>query len=324
MSPQHRPVEKDPANKLLILSANGADYADLVEAANLPGLEILAAVNTDHAAHHLCECNIILGDPRMVSEVLDRAPRLEWVQSMWAGVESLCVDGLRRDYVLTGVKDVFGSQMTEYVIAYLFGLERGVFQVRKNQLQRRWQQIPYRHSRDITVGMIGLGSIGRHIAGELRQLGLRVTGLSRTGAACDEVEAVFDHEGMEAFLSEPDYLVLSLPDTTHTKGFIDAGKLRMMKPTAVLINVGRGNTIVERDLVEALRDGIVGGAVLDVFEKEPLDKDSPLWEMPNVFVTPHHAALSFPEDISEIFIRNYHRFVRREPLLHVVDFDEGY
>jgi len=324
VSPHHRLAEKDPANKLLILSANATDYVVLVEAANLPGLDIQAALNADHAAQYLGDCNIVLGDPRMVREILAKTPRLEWVQSTWAGVESLCVDGLRRDYVLTGVKDVFGSQMTEYVIAYLFGLERGVFQVRANQLQRRWQQVPYRHSRNITVGMIGLGSIGRHIAGELRQLGLRVTGLSRTGAACDEVEAVFDHEGMEEFLSESDYLVLSLPDTAHTKGFIDAGKLRMMKPTAVLINVGRGNTIVERDLVEALRDGLVGGAVLDVFEREPLHKDSPLWEMPNVFVTPHHAALSFPEDISEIFIGNYHRFVRREPLLHVVNFDEGY
>jgi phosphoglycerate dehydrogenase-like enzyme len=97
-----------------------------------------------------------------------------------------------------------------------------------------------------------------------------------------------------------------------------------MKPTAVLINVGRGNSINEADLVSALREGVIGGAVLDVFESEPLSKESPLWLLPNAYVTPHTAAVSFPEDITGIFIENYHRFLRQEPLLHVVDFELGY
>ncbi len=324
MPSSHRFSDKDRTNKLLILSANAADYAALIEAADLPRMDIQTSTDAGQAAAHVADCNIVLGDPRMVSRVLGQAQRLEWVQSMWAGVEPLCADGLRRDYVLTGVKNVFGPQMTEYVISYLFGLERGVFRMRENQLQRRWQQIPYRHSRDITVGFIGLGSIGRYIAGQLGQLGLRVTGISRTGAGCDEVETVFGIDRIEEFLREPDYLVLSLPETTRTKGFINSEKLRMMKPGAVLINVGRGSAIVEPDLVEALREGIVGGAVLDVFEREPLEKDSPLWELPNVIVTPHHAALSFPEDISAIFVENYRRFLSREPLLYAVDFDQGY
>lgn len=324
MSPSRPPAERNPTNKLLILSANAADYAVLVGAANLPRLEILTATDAGQAAEYMAGCNIVLGDPRLIRQVLGRAQRLDWVQSTWAGVESLCAGGLRRDYVLTGVKDVFGPQMTEYVISYLFGLERGVFKMRDNQRQRRWQPIPYRHSRDITVGFIGLGSIGRHIAGRLGQLGLRVTGLSRTGAACDEVETVFAVAHLAEFLREPDYLVLSLPETAHTRGFIDAEKLRMMRPGAVLINVGRGSAIVEADLVAALRGGVVGGAVLDVFENEPLGEDSPLWALPNVIVTPHHAAHSFAEDISTIFIDNYHRFVNRERLSHVVDFDRGY
>ncbi len=318
------PHKNEPVNKLLILSANAADYAALVEAADLPQLETHIATDTAAAADLVADCNMILGDPRMVSLVIEEAHKVTWVQSMWAGVNTLCGGGLRRDYVLTGVRNVFGAQMTEYVISYLFGLERGVFTTRENQSKRCWQQLPYRHSRDITVGFIGLGSIGRHIARKLRQLGLRVTGLNRTGAACNEVEAVFSIDRIGEFLSEPDYLVMSLPETAHTKGFIDTGKLQLMKPTAVLINVGRGSTIVEQDLVEALREGVIGGAVLDVFEQEPLAKNNPLWELPNVFVTPHHAALSFPGDISAIFIENYHRYINQEPLLHVVDFDAGY
>jgi len=97
-----------------------------------------------------------------------------------------------------------------------------------------------------------------------------------------------------------------------------------MKPSAVVINVGRGNSICEADLIEALRGGIVGGAVLDVFESEPLAADSPLWLMPNVYITPHTSAISFPEDIVKVFVDNYRRFLRGEPLQHVVDFELGY
>jgi len=311
-------------NSLLILSADAADYAALVEAADLPQLEIHVATGVRQAAGQVADCNIILGNPGMVSGVIADAPGVEWVQSTWAGVGPLCAASLRRDYVLTGVKDVFGPQMSEYVIAYLFGLERGVFTMRENQAKRHWQQLRYRHSREITVGFIGLGSIGRHIARDIRQLGLRVCGLNRTGAPCAEVEEVYDLGRISEFLQDPDYLVLSLPETHYTRGFIDAEKLRMMKSSAVLINVGRGSAVVEDDLVDALRDGRIGGAVLDVFEHEPLDAESPLWGLPNVFVTAHHAALSFPEDIGAIFTENYSRFIDQEPLLHVVDFATGY
>ena len=311
-------------NSLLILSADAADYASLIDAAGLPQLEIITATDARQGVVRVADCNIILGNPGMITKVLDHALRLEWVQSTWAGVEPLCAEGIRKDYLLTGVKDVFGPQMTEFVIAYLFGLERRVFTLLENQLKRHWQPLPYRHSREITVGFIGLGSIGRHIARKIRQLGLRVTGLSRSGTACDEVCEVYPQERTAEFLQEPDYLVMSLPETPETKGFINANTLGMMKPSTVLINVGRGSTIVEDDLVEALKHGVIGGAVLDVFEQEPLDKESPLWALPNVFVTAHQAALSFPGDISAIFVENYRRFANDEPLLHVIDFAVGY
>ena len=310
--------------RLLILAADAADYAALIEAAALPGLEIVTATGAQQAAGRGGDCNIILGNPGMIAAVLADAQQLEWVQSTWAGVDPLCAAGLRRDYVLTGVKGVFGPQMTVYVITYLFGLERRVFTMRENQMKRHWQPLPYRHSREITVGFIGLGSIGRHIARNVRQLGLRVTGLCRSGAACDEVDEVYAYDHIAEFLREPDYVVMSLPQTPETKGFINADTLRMMKPSAVLMNVGRGSAIIERDLVEALRDGLIGGAVLDVFEQEPLDKESPLWALPNVFVTAHQAALSFPQDIASIFVENYRRFLGRERLKYVVDFAAGY
>jgi len=311
-------------NKLLILAADVAKYTALIEAADLQQLEIRSAGDIVAAAALLDDCNIILGDPLLVSEVLESAQQLEWVQSSWAGVDHLCQPGLRQDYVLTGAKGVFGPQISEYVMTYLFVFERQVFAMRTNQLEKHWQPLFYRPSKEITLGIVGLGSIGRHLAGTARHFGMRVIGLNRSGAACDDVEKVYTVDDLVGFLETPDYVVLTLPDTRQTRHFINADVLKMMKSSAVLMNVGRGKLINEADLVAALSEGIIGGAVLDVFANEPLDRDNPLWQLPNVFVTPHNAATTFPEDIVEIFVENYGRFLQQETLRHVVDFDLGY
>lgn len=311
-------------NKLLILSADAEKYYDLIKAIDLQQLEISSAGNIHSASGLIAGCNIFLGDPPLLSEVLASADRLEWVQSAWAGVEQLCRPVLRRDYVLTNAKGIFGSLISEYVMTYLFAFERRVFSMRSNQLKRHWKPLTYRPAKDITLGIIGLGSIGRELALTARHFGIRVTGLNRSGKPCEGVENVYTVDELGAFLKEPDYVVLTLPATPQTNGFINADTLKMMKPSAVLINVGRGNSINEADLVCALNEAVIAGAVLDVFENEPLALESPLWQMPNVYITPHMAATSFPENIAEIFIENYRRFRRKESLLHVVDFELGY
>ena len=311
-------------NKLLILAADAAQYAALIQAADLQQLEIRSTGDVASANTLIEDCNIILGDPLLVSNVLESARDLEWVQSSWAGVDHLCQPGLRRDYVLTGAKGIFGPLISEYVMTYLFALERQVFTMRSNQLEKRWQPLFYRPSKEITLGIIGLGSIGRHLAATARHFGMRVIGLNRSGSPCDDVEKVFTVDDIAGFLETPDYVALTLPDTPHTRHFINADILEMMKPSAVLMNVGRGKLINEADLVAALSNGIIGGAVLDVFVNEPLDRDNPLWQLPNVFVTPHNAATTFPEEIVAIFVTNYGRFLRQETLQHIVDFDLGY
>jgi len=311
-------------NKLLILTEDAEKYAPLVSAACLQRLEVLAASGIETAAELVVDCNIILGAPPLVSDILSSADRIEWVQSSWAGIDRLCRPELRRDYVLTGVKDIFGALISEYVITYLFALERRIFDMRANQLQKRWQPRPYRLAKDITLGIIGLGSIGQHVAHTARSFGIRVTGLNRSGKPCDGVEKVYTEENLAEFLAEPDYLVLTLPDTRQSRNFINAGVLGMMKSSVVLINVGRGSIVNENDLATALQQRQIGGAVLDVFETEPLPSDSPLWGLPNVYITPHFAAASFPEDVVEIFVENYGRFIQGRPLLHLIDFDRGY
>ncbi|GMR14548.1 MAG: D-2-hydroxyacid dehydrogenase [Gammaproteobacteria bacterium] len=311
-------------NKLLILTEDAEKYAPLVRAACSQRLEILAARDIKTATELVVDCNIILGAPPLVSDILSSADRIEWVQSSWAGIDRLCQPELRRDYVLTGVKDIFGGLISEYVLTYLFALERQIFAMRANQLQKRWLPRPYRLARDITLGIIGLGSIGQHVARTARSSGIRVTGLNRSGKPCDGVEKVYTEENLAEFLAEPDYLLLTLPDTPQTRHIIDADTLAMMKPSVVLINVGRGSLINEKNLVTALVQGQIGAAVLDVFETEPLPADSPLWGLPNVYITPHCAAASFPEDVVEIFVENYGRFIQGRPLLHLIDFARGY
>lgn len=311
-------------NKLLILSPDATKYAALISAAGLPHLEIRTAIDTGSAKVQIAGCNIVLGDPSLLKDVLASADQLQWVQSSWAGVDHLCRADLRRDYVLTNAKGIFGSLISEYVMTYLFAFERRLFSMRSNQLERRWQPFSYRSAKDISLGIVGLGSIGRALALTARHFGLRVTGLNRSGRPCDEVEKVYTADELAGFLEALDYLVLALPATSQTSHFIHADVLKLMKSSAVLINVGRGNSINEHDLVCALRGGVIGGAVLDVFESEPLAPESPLWLLPNVYITPHISAISFPDDIARIFVENYHRFLRQVPLLHIVDFELGY
>jgi len=311
-------------NKLLILSADAAKYAVLIKAADLQQLEVRTASDVESAKELVVGCNIVLGDPPLVCEILESADQLEWVQSSWAGVDQLCREGSRGDYVLTSAKGMFGSLISEYVMTYIFALERRLFAMRESQLQQRWQPLSYRPASKINLGIVGLGSIGRQLAFTARHFGMRVTGLNRSGRPCDAVEKVYIADDLNSFFAGLDYVVLTLPATRQTKHFIHAEVLGLMKPSAVLINTGRGNSINEADLADALRKGIIGGAVLDVFEDEPLASENPLWKLPNVYITPHTAAISFPEDISGVFIENYHRFLRQEPLLHNVDFELGY
>lgn len=311
-------------NKVLILAEDAEDFPPLVEAENLPQLEIVAASEPGKAVVLVADCNIILGEPPLIETVLSSADRLEWVQSSWAGVDRLCRPGLRHDYALTGVKGIFGALISEYVLTYLFALERRVFNMRENQLLKRWQPQPYRLARDITLGIVGLGSIGQHLAGAAQCFGLRVVGLNRSGKACKGVKKIYTADNQQQFFAEADYVVLTLPDTPQTRHFINTDVLAMMKSSATLINVGRGSIINEPELVTALQQGQIAAAVLDVFETEPLPADSLLWSLPNVYVTPHCAAASFPEDVVGIFAENYGRFIDNRPLLHGIDFARGY
>lgn len=310
--------------KLLTLTPDPSLYVELIEQLQLPNLICTSCDNVKEAIELVEHCPVVLGSPTLIAEVIPYAKQLQWVQSTFAGVHPLCVPGSRNDYVLTGIKDIFGPLMSEYVFAYVFALERHLFETREQQTNAIWQDIPYRSLRDITMGVCGLGSIGTRIAQTANHFGMRVLGYRNTLEYHPDVEQVYTPESMREFLEQLDYLVITLPDTPQTKHLFDEEVLRYLKPECVLINVGRGQVIVEDALIEALQENRLRAAVLDVFQQEPLPPENPLWKLPNVFITPHNAATSFPKDIVPIFARNYQRFINNKPLAPVVDFHRGY
>jgi len=311
-------------NHLLVHATDPDTFCELLRQCDLPELEIICAADAAMARDAIRNCNIVLGEPPMIAGILDQAQSLEWVQSTFAGVEQFCAPGLRRDYILTGVKGVHGPLMSEYVFAYILAIERHLFETKKNQESGMWVDIPYRSLRGVTLGICGLGSVGKHLAQTASYFGMRVLGYKRTPAETPFVERVYTGASFHEFLAELDYLVLVLPNTPETNGLINMDTIKQMKPSAIIINGGRDNAVNESDLVTALSKRMIRGAVLDVFKQEPLPAGSPLWALADLFITPHNAAFSFPRDIVEIFRENYQRFIEKKPLMYKIDFERGY
>lgn len=311
-------------NHLLILAPNADEYAKELAERALPDLDVSTSDGSGGTDSVVRDANIILGRPDLVADILEQAKRLEWVQSSFAGIEPFCAPNLRRDYMLTGVKGVFGPLMSEYVFGYILALERNLFETRENQKQTRWRKIPYRSLSGVTIGICGLGSIGRHLASTASHFNMRVLGLSRSAAPAPHVEKVFGPHEITAFASHLDYLVAVLPNTPATGHLIGADVFEHLPKSAVLFNVGRGNAVDEDALAAALRDGKLRAAVIDVFETEPLPQHSALWELENAYVTPHNSAYAFPKDVVDIFCDNYRRFRSGEPLKYLIDLERGY
>jgi phosphoglycerate dehydrogenase-like enzyme len=308
---------------LLILSRNADAYRELVEAARLPDLRITSATTASAVDNAAAAADLVLGEPSLVREVLPRLSHLQWVQATWAGVEPLLDPALRRDYVLTNARGVFGALMSEYVFGYLLAHERKIFEKRAAQLAGKWDPAQPGTLRGKRIGLLGVGSIGAALAGTAKHFGMHVKGYTRVSRDCSDVDEYF-HGDRAAFAADLDYLVSIVPNTAATVRLVDATLLAALPPRAVFVNPGRGNVVDEAALADALQSGRLAGAVLDVFQQEPLPPDHVFWRTPNVLITSHTAAISFPKDIAPVFIENYRRLIAGEPLKYRVDFEAGY
>ena len=310
--------------RLLILSQDAVEYKRLISAADLPGLFIFAIHDPSDTIPCGAGFDLLMGEPALMSQVINCLPELRWAQCTWAGVEPLLRPGMRRDYKLTNVRHVYGPQMSEYVFGYLLMIERGSLSRWQAQQAGRWDTALPGTLRRKTLGLLGVGSIGAHLAGTARHFGMHVHGYTRFSESCAAVEAYYHGEDLSEFASGLDYLVCTLPGTNATRHLVDASLLSALPSHAWLVNIGRGSTVDESALLEALQAGRLGGAVLDVFQQEPLPADHPLWKTPNTFITAHVAAKNYLPDIAALFCENYMRFLLGEALRGQVDFEAGY
>jgi len=311
-------------HKLLILSKNADAYRRLIEAARLPDLSIVSTPDRVEAVARGKDSDIVFGDPSAISAVLPQLTALRWVQATWAGVEPLLDRALRRDYVLTNARGVFGQLMSEYVFGYLLAHERLILQKHASQQQGKWDPSPPGTLRRKQIGLLGVGSIGAALAHTAKHFGMRVKGYTRASQGCPDVDEYFHGDDRIRFAAGLDYLVAVIPNTAATRRLVDRDLLAALPPHALFVNPGRGSVVDDAALAEALSAGRLAGAVLDVFEREPLPPDHVFWRTPNVLITSHTAALSFPEDIAPVFVDNYRRLVRGEALIYQVDFERGY
>ncbi|MBK7456299.1 MAG: D-2-hydroxyacid dehydrogenase [Anaerolineales bacterium] len=304
------------SHKLLILAQDKKKYHALIEEAHFDGLEIVDQPSQD--------VDIILGEPSLIKVALASLPALTWAQSIWAGIEPLVGPASRRDYILTNARGVFGGLMSEYVIGYLLAHERKIFQRHEAQMNKQWEDSDTGTLRGKTIGLLGVGSIGAEVALTAKFFGMNVRGYTRDSEISAHVDTYFHGDDLLKFASGLDYLVNILPNTNDTRKIINGDLLHVLPVHALVINVGRGPALDESALLDALNQNKIAGAVLDVFEQEPLPEDHPFWTAPNLLMTFHTAAPSLAEDITNIFIENYELLLEGKPLKYRVDFEKGY
>jgi glyoxylate/hydroxypyruvate reductase A len=288
-----------------------------------PAMTVRLASTPEEAAPLIADTEILYAW-KFPAPLLRQAARLRWIHVMGAGVERFLVPELPARVALTRVTGVFGPWMAEYTLGWCLWVTQRIELWRRAQRERRWAPVdPFRlHGAMLCV--VGLGDIGREIARSARRVGMRVIGVSRSGRPVPGVERSYRPRAIRAALAPADFIVLTVPLSDETRGLIGGAELEAMKSSAWLINIARGPVVDERALLAALRARRIGGAVLDVFDEEPLPPDHPFWGLDNVAVTPHIAGPSLPAEIAPIFNENLRRYVSSRPLRDVVGRRRGY
>jgi phosphoglycerate dehydrogenase-like enzyme len=308
------------------------DKTELAAAA--PDADLVAAAGREEVMQQIGNADAYVPGP-WGEDVLAAGTRLRWVHFPWAGVETEVFPALARsDVLVTNSAGVFAVPMAEHVIGMMLALSRGLLICARRSPEQLWHAKGARRSvtervcelNGGTLGIVGYGGIGRAVAERVKGLGMCVLGLRRRPEPDEFAGEVWGPDRLDELLRRSDCVVLSCALTDETRGLIGARELALMKPTALLVNVARGAVVDEPALIEALREGRLGGAGLDVTAQEPLPVDSPLWTMENVIVTPHVAGFSQQTRRRqfELLRENVRRFTAGEPLLNVVDKQAGY
>ncbi|RDI38505.1 D-2-hydroxyacid dehydrogenase [Falsibacillus pallidus] len=296
-----------------------------------PDWEVIAGKDASVWEPHIEEAEIIAGWKKgLESHCLTEKAKLKWLQTWSAGVNSLPLSDLQsKNVAVTSANGVHSYPISETIFALMLGLTRKIHAYVRNQQEKKWHHANLSleiHGK--TIGILGTGAIGKETAKIAKAFGMKVIGLRNSGEPEDYFDEMYAMDGLSSLLPECDYVVVALPLTEKTHRLIGQEQLNKMKSTAYLINIGRGDIIDEKELIQALQDGKIAGAGLDVFEKEPLEENSPLWEMKNVIITPHTAGSTEHYNsrlIQEIFIPNLKDYIAgNDPQINLLDYSKGY
>ena len=257
-----------------------------------------------------------------------RADKLRWVHVAGAGVDAVLFPELTESAVtVTNSRGVFDSSIAEYVLGLMLLFAKDFRRSVELQRRREWMHRETEMLAGRKLLVVGAGPIGRMISRQARCIGMKTSAVARTSRSEDaDFGRVFSSEQLDEALPDADYVVVAAPLTDQTRGMFGAAEFERMKPSARLINVGRGAIVDEPALIEALREVRMAGAALDVFSEEPLPEHSPLWDMPQVVVSPHMSGdfVGWLEALGELFVENFRRWERGDELLNVVDKKRGY
>ncbi|QGQ94111.1 D-2-hydroxyacid dehydrogenase [Paenibacillus psychroresistens] len=294
-----------------------------------PEMELIVADESDVWKSHLSDAEVIIGWHSLIAEhIIQPETKLRWIQNWGAGVNHFPFDRLAKSgIVLTNTSGVHAFPIAETIFAMVLSFTRKLNTSIRNQINQVWKSETADEIHGKTISIIGVGAIGKETAKIAKAFGMTVWGVSYSGRPVANVDKIVKRNGLEEALKESDFIVMTVPLTDETRHMIGEKEFAVMKPSAMYINIGRGQTTDEKALAAALQSGGIAGAGLDVFEQEPLPADSPLWKMDNVIVSPHHAGatVQYDERAVEIFLRNLEDFIAgREPSVNRVDLAKQY
>jgi phosphoglycerate dehydrogenase-like enzyme len=294
-----------------------------------PQLRIVQCTDHEEILQHLSKTEILITFLLCTPQMLAAASKLKWIQAISAGVDYLALDEIRRrGILLTNGRGIHRIHMAEFAIAAMINLARGFHIMFRNQMQKKWDRnVPQLEIYGATLGILGLGAIGAEIAKKAAAMGMHVIGVKRKPTPVAHVEEVFGPDNMYPVFQRSDFIINLLPYTPATHQLIDRRCFEQMKPTACFINLGRGRTVNEADLIEALRGGKIKAMASDVYYEEPLPADSPLWDLENVILAPHICGVSprYNDRAMEIIDHNLAAyFAGRKGMVNVVDLEAGY
>ena len=320
-----------PVN-LLVLSNPAAGFLRLLD--ELPKETSLVVGNQiemfeGHAAKAEVLVNCMTPLP-FFREVFMKSPNLKWVHSMSVGVEnSLFPELVASPTPLTNARGVYSRSLAEFVIAGALFFNKKIDEMRRQQHEGRWVNMDVDELYGKTMGIVSYGNIGEHCAELARAFGMKILAMRRRpelSANDKRVDKVYGHDGLKEMMSLSDFVVVCSPITPETRGLIGAAEIGAMKPSAIIMNVGRGAVIVEAALLAALREKRIRGAALDVFETEPLPAGHEFYRLDNVLLSPHSAdhTPGWTEQSMRLFIRNFQRYADGAALENLVDKQAGY